>query len=105
MKDVVCKMDVNPETARAKAEYHGETYYFCGPSCLKKFQAELGKYTTDTSVVSPVASAVKPGVTGPAAEYKCPMHPEVRQKGPGNYPKWKAMRGNVPASRVQMKAR
>ncbi len=87
MKDVVCKMDVNPETARAKAEYHGETYYFCGPSCLQKFQAEPGKYTTDASVMSPVASAVKQRVTGPAAEYTCPMHPEVRQKGPGNCPK------------------
>src|SRR5579862_2770924 len=87
MKDVVCNMDVNPETAKAKAEYRGQTYYFCGPSCLQKFQAEPGKYTADASVTSSVSLTVKQGVTAPAADYTCPMHPEVRQKGPGSCPK------------------
>ena len=87
MKDVVCKMDVNPETARAKAEYQSQTYYFCGPSCFQKFQAEPRKYATDASGVSRVASPVTREMTGPATEYTCPMHSEVRQKGPGNCPK------------------
>lgn len=29
VKDPVCGMMVDPETAPAKAEYQGQTYYFC----------------------------------------------------------------------------
>ena len=36
--DPVCKMEVEPETAAAKAEYKGETYYFCAPGCKVAFE-------------------------------------------------------------------
>lgn len=77
MKDVVCKTDVNADTARAKPEYHGHSSYLCEPSCLQKFQSEPRKYATDTSAVPPAASAVKRQAGGQAAEWDCacPMAP------------------------------
>ncbi|TMC44738.1 MAG: YHS domain-containing protein [Chloroflexi bacterium] len=35
--DPICGMSVDPETAAAKREYAGKTYYFCGLGCAKAF--------------------------------------------------------------------
>jgi Cu+-exporting ATPase len=78
--DPVCGMKVAPEKAKWKTEYAGRTWYFCGQSCLKKFEAEPQRY--DGSA----ATAVKPAAAATGGEYTCPMHPEVRQKGPGSCP-------------------
>jgi Cu+-exporting ATPase len=43
-KDPVCGMDVDPKTARQRADYHGKAYYFCAPGCKKAFEAEPEKY-------------------------------------------------------------
>ncbi|MBU0702720.1 MAG: YHS domain-containing protein [Chloroflexi bacterium] len=42
-KDVVCGMEVDPETA-AKTEYKGKTYYFCAPGCKTAFEKDPEKY-------------------------------------------------------------
>ena len=42
--DPVCEMEVEPDEAPAKAEYEGETYYFCAPGCKKKFEENPEKY-------------------------------------------------------------
>lgn len=42
--DPVCKMAVDPETAPAKAEYKGQTYYFCAPGCKAAFEENPRKY-------------------------------------------------------------
>jgi Cu+-exporting ATPase len=42
--DPVCKMDVDPEAAAAKAEYKGQTYYFCAPGCKVAFEKDPEKY-------------------------------------------------------------
>jgi len=42
--DPVCKMKVNEESAAAKSEYKGKTYYFCAPGCKKAFDADPKKY-------------------------------------------------------------
>lgn len=44
VKDVVCKMMVDPETAPAKTEYKGETYYFCAPGCRVAFEKDPERY-------------------------------------------------------------
>jgi YHS domain-containing protein len=44
--DPVCKMQVEPETAAAKAEYKGETHYFCAPGCKAAFERDPEKYLT-----------------------------------------------------------
>ena len=47
--DPVCKMKVDPETAAAKAEYQGETYYFCAPGCKVAFEKDPEKYLAATT--------------------------------------------------------
>jgi Cu+-exporting ATPase len=47
--DPVCKMEVDPEKAAAKAEYQGQTYYFCAPGCKAAFEKEPDKYLKATS--------------------------------------------------------
>jgi len=42
--DPVCKMDVDPATARLKSEYKGKTYYFCAPGCKKLFDKNPESY-------------------------------------------------------------
>ena len=42
--DPVCKMEVEPKTAPAKAEYRGQTYYFCAPGCKVAFERDPEKY-------------------------------------------------------------
>lgn len=42
--DPVCKMEVDPEKAPAKAEYKGRTYYFCAPRCKDAFVKNPERY-------------------------------------------------------------
>ena len=42
--DVVCKMEVDPETAAAKSEYKGKAYYFCARGCKVAFDKDPEKY-------------------------------------------------------------
>jgi Cu+-exporting ATPase len=44
VRDVVCGMTVDSETAEYKSEYKGETYYFCSPGCKRSFDKEPEKY-------------------------------------------------------------
>lgn len=46
--DPVCKMEVEPETAAATAEYKGETYYFCAPGCKVAFEKNPEKYLKES---------------------------------------------------------
>ncbi|MEA2994845.1 MAG: P-type Cu+ transporter, partial [Alphaproteobacteria bacterium] len=67
----------DPATARPRAEHDGRTYYFCSAGCRAKFAADPAKY------LGPLAPAT-PAPAG--AIYTCPMHPEIRQAGPGVCP-------------------
>ncbi|MGB0133256.1 heavy metal translocating P-type ATPase [Dokdonella sp.] len=79
-KDPVCGMSVNPETARHTAAWQGTTYHFCSARCHEKFVADPGSYLDSNreQTAVPVAEG---------AIYTCPMHPEIRQGGPGSCPK------------------
>ena len=68
-------MDVDPNTARHRAEFEGKTYYFCAAGCRQKFLSHPEQYVHRTST----AAVVPEGTV-----YTCPMHPEVRQIGPGS---------------------
>jgi len=37
-------MPVEAETAPAKTEYEGQTYYFCGSACKESFEKDPGKF-------------------------------------------------------------
>ncbi len=75
--DPVCGMSVNIPTARHKLQLGGETRYFCSRRCLEKFSAEPERYAKKSSAPAPAAGTL----------YTCPMHPEIRQIGPGACPK------------------
>src|SRR5262245_19374068 len=76
VKDPVCGMDVDPHTAKHRTEYQGRPYYFCSAGCKAKFEQNPEKYLAPRE-----AEPVRPG-----AIYTCPMHPEIRQEGPGSCP-------------------
>ncbi len=78
-KDPVCGMTVNPATARFHTVHEGKDYYFCAEKCLHKFKASPATYLAPKSKI--------PTGQADTREYTCPMHPEVRQIGPGSCPK------------------
>jgi Cu+-exporting ATPase len=77
-KDLVCGMTVDPHKTQHRAEHAGRTYYFCCNGCKTKFLADPEKY------LSPATAKAEP--VRPDAIYTCPMHPEIRQVGPGSCP-------------------
>ena len=76
--DPVCGMTVDPHTTPHRHSHHGRSYYFCAGGCRTKFAANPEKYLGDKDKSS------EPVPEG--AVYTCPMHPEVRQIGPGSCP-------------------
>jgi len=46
VKDVVCGMDIDPNTASSRMEYQGKTNYFCSDDRHAKFMAEQQKYAS-----------------------------------------------------------
>jgi P-type Cu+ transporter len=76
--DPVCGMTVDPASTAHKALHLGHHYYFCSAGCKTRFEANPAKY------LDPVAAGAAPADA--AAIYTCPMHPEIRQLGPGSCP-------------------
>jgi len=75
--DPVCGMRVDPATARHRTTHKGQDYFFCSGRCRERFEAEPEKFLHPKQA-EPASS--------PGAIYTCPMHPEVRQVGPGSCP-------------------
>jgi Cu+-exporting ATPase len=70
-------MTVDPHNPKGgTANFRGRPYYFCSAGCRTKFLANPDKYLGER--------APEPVVKG--AIYTCPMHPEIRQDGPGSCP-------------------
>jgi Cu+-exporting ATPase len=83
-KDLVCGMTVDPAKALSH-EHEGRTYSFCSPRCVERFRADPAKYLESREEARPAPRV--PIQAGGAVIYTCPMHPEVRQSGPGACPK------------------
>ncbi|MGK0220052.1 MAG: Cu+-exporting ATPase, partial [Planctomycetota bacterium] len=77
-KDPVCGMAVAEEGAAGRATHNGTKYFFCSSSCEHKFVHSPGRYIGDRTEA--------PQAGPPDAIYTCPMHPDVRQVGPGTCP-------------------
>jgi len=75
--DPVCGMTADPNVGKPRAEYDGKTFHFCCNGCRDKFLADPQKYLGKREP--------EPAAKG-AAVYTCPMHPEIRQTGPGACP-------------------
>ena len=78
VRDPVCGMTVDPHNAKHRHDYKGHSYYFCSAGCRTKFAADPEKYL---SPEERKAESVPAGTI-----YTCPMHPEIRQAGPGSCP-------------------
>jgi Cu+-exporting ATPase len=74
-------MTVDPADAAGTSEYQGRTIYFCAPGCKERFDAD------PESFMQPRTSGGREAATGDGRIYTCPMHPEIRQIGPGSCPK------------------
>jgi Cu+-exporting ATPase len=72
-------MRVDPVKTPHRRTHKGQDHFFCSANCRNKFVADPDKYLANT--------AAKPAA--PAAQgtiYTCPMHPQIRQVGPGHCP-------------------
>lgn len=76
--DPVCGMKVNLATSKHRLDHDGQTFHFCSAGCRTKFAAAPETY------LKPKTAAPEPAK--PDAIYTCPMHPQIRQVGPGSCP-------------------
>ncbi|MCC6208275.1 MAG: heavy metal translocating P-type ATPase [Gammaproteobacteria bacterium] len=98
VRDPVCGMNV-AEDSTYVVEHEDRRYRFCSEICLRKFKAAPLKYTDgqpepDHACCSgghrhghSARAVTEPEKADTSALYTCPMHPEVRQEGPGSCPK------------------
>ncbi|WP_265570863.1 heavy metal translocating P-type ATPase [Sphingomicrobium nitratireducens] len=75
--DPVCGMTVTVDGTSYVSSHDGHPYYFCSARCLEKFNADPETYLKPDRV----EKAMPEGTV-----YTCPMHPEIRQVGPGSCP-------------------
>jgi P-type Cu+ transporter len=76
-KDPVCGMVVDPHTAKHKVTHERRAWFFCSPGCRERFMASPAEY---------VSGEQKAELLPAGTVYTCPMHPEIRQVGPGFCP-------------------
>ncbi len=81
VRDPVCGMNVDPAKTAHHAGHGGVEYDFCSARCREKFTADPAAYVAASAKLQTAPAAAKPGVI-----YTCPMHPQIRQVGPGNCP-------------------
>ena len=74
--DPVCGMKVKLNIGKPELEYQGTVYHFCNPKCRVKFQADPWFYVSGHS-------KNKPKLVKKAAQYTCPMDPEIIRDAPG----------------------
>ena len=101
VKDIVCRMDIFTDT-EFHLEYEGTVYYFCSDACQHKFEDKPDTYVHSQDEASVGCKSCKPLFTetpahthhyteeytgsSSTAVYTCPMHPEIKKKGPGTCP-------------------
>ena len=71
-------MTIAPEDSVGQIEHQGHTYYFCNESCLEQFRDDPERFLNPDARPAPVAAG--------AAEWTCPMHPEIVRTEPGSCP-------------------
>jgi len=100
LQDPVCGMEVS-EDSEYHTKYADQEWYFCSDSCLSRFQEHPDAYVSPTQAKTQaddhdqlhssrkVETEYCPDGTCDIGStfYTCPMHPEIRQKGPGTCPK------------------
>ncbi|MBK8306357.1 MAG: heavy metal translocating P-type ATPase [Gammaproteobacteria bacterium] len=82
LKDPVCGMSVSAQSQHSH-RHEDTVFYFCSARCQARFAAEPHRFLHAAGDAP--RGAPEKAVEG--AVYTCPMHPEVRQPGPGDCPK------------------
>ncbi len=82
--DPVCGMTVSSAEAAGEFEYGGRKYYFCSDGCRRKFEQNPRQY--GAAPLHHHAAGKDSHPMGHEQLYTCPMHPEVKQAGPGPAP-------------------
>jgi Cu+-exporting ATPase len=77
VRDPVCGMSVDPAKSPHRFDHRGETYHFCSTGCRTKFAADPQTYLDKATLKAAVPDRTI---------YTCPMHPQIRQVGPGSCP-------------------
>ncbi len=65
VKDPVCGMEIDSETAAGSSEYEGTTYYFCAEACKHDFDMAPWKFMASAAGLAE-AIAKSPGPEMPA---------------------------------------
>ena len=78
--DPVCGMQVDPAKTTHHAMHGGQAFHFCSGRCRERFVANPAQYLQPP----PATGAAPPAPAGTI--YTCPMHPQIRQEGPGACP-------------------
>jgi Cu+-exporting ATPase len=71
-------MTVDPAKTPHYAEHAGQSFHFCSAGCRTKFVADPERWLKPKTEVAPASRD--------SAIYTCPMHPQIRQVGPGTCP-------------------
>ncbi len=79
--DPVCGMEVEPTTDAPSFVHEGVTYFFCCDHCRERFSTDPSQFLEDHGSETGTDDHSDHGAT-----YTCPMHPDVRQVGPGSCP-------------------
>jgi Cu+-exporting ATPase len=75
--DPVCSMKVDPAKSAHRHAHDGRDYVFCSAGCRGKFIADPEKHLGNQTSSPPAPEGTI---------YTCPMHPQIRQVGPGSCP-------------------
>jgi Cu+-exporting ATPase len=77
VRDPVCGMTVDPATSQHRFDHRDKTFHFCSAGCRTKFAADPQKYLDkrEPTEIAPEGTI-----------HTCPMHPQIRQVGPGSCP-------------------
>ena len=87
LTDPVCGMTVD-SNSRYRHRHDKTDYFFCSQHCQQQFAAEPDKYLHTEHTPAEASGYCADGTCDiDAVLYTCPMHPEVRQHGPGSCPK------------------
>lgn len=55
--DPVCAMTVDTDSAAARSDYNGKTYYFCHPNCARRFEADPESFLNKSETQQPSMNA------------------------------------------------
>ena len=77
VRDPVCGMEVDTQSAEHTHLHEGERFYFCSARCKEKFAADPLRYSEEYGETKPMPEGTK---------YTCPMHPQIVRDEPGSCP-------------------